>query len=56
VTEILARESKVSHAWNSTAMIYLKQGLKIGYLPPTKYNSKSLKYFNDSRDFRDRSA
>ena len=58
-TESFARETQVSHAWNSTAdvpcavctyhdwmnekvAILLKQGLKIGYLPPSRYNCKFI--------------
>ena len=44
-----ARESEVSYPWYSTiqrnepgltvrAHLLLKQGLKIGYLPPSRYN------------------
>ena len=57
-TESFAREKQVSYAWNSTAYrpnseglgrglggdvyILLKQGLKIGYLPPSRYNCKFI--------------
>ena len=49
LTECLAKETKVSYPWNSTwtggglsreAHRLLKQGLKIGYLPPSRYNCK----------------
>ena len=49
--ELFARENK--YAWNSTIFdtdlkghvhILLKQGLKIGYLPPTQYNRKLRVY------------
>ena len=47
----LAKESKVSYPWNNSwgdglsweAHNLLKQGLKIGYLPPSRYNCKFLK-------------
>lgn len=45
VIELFARENK--YAWNSTGTdlshhvhLLLKQGYKIGYLPPTQYNRK----------------
>ena len=44
VIELFARENR--HAWNSTfnypPILLLKQGLKIGYLPPTQYNRKFM--------------
>ena len=60
--ESFARETQVSHTWNSTdgvpctaerpctyhdlmnekVAILLKQGLKIGYLPPSRYNCKFI--------------
>ena len=53
LTECLAKESKVSYPWNSEwtygsglsrkAHQLLKQGLKIGYLPPSRYNCKFAK-------------
>ena len=56
LTGLLARESKVSYAWNSSdpyvdngVHLLLKQGLKIGYLPPSQYNCKS-KNHNDTPD------
>ena len=56
LTECLAKESKVSYPWNSKwtygsglswkAHQLLKQGLKIGYLPPSRYNCKFAKTKN----------
>ena len=47
VIELFARENK--YAWNSTdtdlsyhVHLLLKQGFKIGYLPPTQYNRKFI--------------
>ena len=45
--ELFAREHK--YAWNTTGTdlsqdvhLLLKEGLKIGYLPPTQYNRKFI--------------
>ena len=45
--ELFARENK--YAWNTTGTdlsqhvhLLLKEGLKIGYLPPTQYNRKFI--------------
>ena len=47
VIELFAREDK--YAWNTTGTdlsqhvhLLLKEGLKIGYLPPTQYNRKFI--------------
>ena len=48
MTESFARERTVSYAWNSTrehglsweGHLLLKQGLKIGYLRPSRFNRK----------------
>ena len=50
LTKCQAKESMVSYPWNSTPMRnsglsgeahrLLKQGLKIGYLPPSRHNCK----------------
>ena len=59
LTGLLARESKVSYAWNCSdpwldvdngVHFLLKQGLKIGYLPPSQYNCKS-KYYTETPDY-----